>query len=96
MLSGKQSLYSIAAQVLIALTCVICATLLALQGSLDTSAVTAILGGALGIAGATGAVTAQAAAAAATTPATKVTTPEGVTVETNGATSAPPVDDAEH
>lgn len=82
MLNGRQSLYSIGAQVMIALTCVVCATVLAAMGQIDAAAVTAILGGALGLAGATGAITAQATAAAAAATPTRVSAPGGMVVET--------------
>lgn len=90
MLSGRQSLYTIGAQVFIAALVIICATVLAYQGKIDAAAVTALLGGGLGLAGGVAAATSATTSAAPVTAPTRITTPEGVTVETNGAIAQPP------
>jgi hypothetical protein len=84
MLSGKQSLVSIASQVAIAALTIVAATVLGYAGKIEGEAITALFGMAIGLAGGTAAMASQAASTSATTP-TRVTTPEGVTVETNGA-----------
>lgn len=83
MLSGRQSLYSIGAQVLIAALTIIAATVLGYAGKIEGEAITALFGMAIGLAGGTAAVASHAAATPPVVP-TKVTTPQGVTVETNG------------
>lgn len=88
MLTGKQALYSIAAQVFIAGLTIIAATALAIQGAIEGEAVTALFGMAIGLAGGTAAVASSAASQSPSQMPTRVTTPEGVTVETNGAIGA--------
>lgn len=84
MLSGKQSLATIGAMVLLALAAMLCVTVLTAFGKLDSAAATTIIGTALGIAGAIGAAQSQAAGPSPAPPAQRITTPDGVTVETNG------------
>ena len=50
-MSGRQSLYVLGFHGAIAFACVVCATVLGWQGTLDASAITAIFGAALGFAG---------------------------------------------
>lgn len=84
MLSGKQSLYAIAAQVLIASLTILSATVLGYTGKIEGEAITALFGMAIGLAGGTVAVATSAAGHSPTATPTRITTPQGVTVETNG------------
>ena len=84
MLTGRQSLYTIGAMVVLALAAIASATFLTAIGKLDASAATGIIGTALGIAGAIGAATSGATNPTQQPPPTRITTPEGVTVTTNG------------
>lgn len=84
MLTGRQSLYTIGAMVFLATAAMLSATVLTALDKLDAAACTGIIGTALGIAGAIGAATSGATNPTSTQP-TRVTTPQGVTVETNGA-----------
>lgn len=90
MLSGKQSLYAIAAQVLIASLTILSATVLGYTGKIEGEAITALFGMAIGLAGGTVAVATSAAGHAPTAQPMRVTTQEGVTVETNGVLGAVP------
>jgi uncharacterized protein (UPF0333 family) len=85
MLTGHQSLYSIAAQVLVAVITIIAATVLGYAGKIEGEAITALFGMAIGLAGGTAAVVSHASSAQATSTPTRITTREGTTVETNGA-----------
>ena len=93
MLTGRQSLYTIGAMVVLALSAIASATFLTAIGALDASAATGIIGTALGIAGAIGAATSGATNPQASAVPTKVTTPQGVTVLTNGAITASEADE---
>ena len=84
-LTGRQSLYTIGAMVFLATAAMLSATVLTAMGKLDASAATGIIGTALGIAGAIGAATSGATNPTQAAPPTRITTPEGVTVTTNGA-----------
>lgn len=92
MLTGRQSLYTIGAMVFLATTAMLSATVLTALDKLDSAAVTGIIGTALGIAGAIGAATSGATNPSQHSTPTKVTTPQGVTVLTNGAIAT----EAEH
>lgn len=85
MLTGRQSLYTIAAMVFLATAAMLSATVLTALDKLDASACTGIIGTALGIAGAIGAATSGATNPSSQVAPTRITTPEGVTVTTNGA-----------
>lgn len=85
MLSGRQSLYSIGAQVLIAMATIVAVTVLGYADKIDGEAITALFGMAIGLAGGTAAVASSAASPTVQPAPTRVTTREGVTVETNGA-----------
>lgn len=84
MLTGRQSLATIGAMVLLALAAMLAATFLAAIDAIDAAAATGIIGTALGLAGAIGAAQSQASGPSPHAPPTRITTPEGVTVETNG------------
>lgn len=84
MLTGRQSLYSIGAQVFIAGLTIIAATLLGYAGKIEGEAITALFGMAIGLAGGTAAVASSVAGQTPTAVPTRITTPQGVTVETNG------------
>lgn len=88
MLTGHQSLYSIAAQVLVALITIVAATVLGYAGKIEGEAITALFGMAIGLAGGTAAVVSHASSSQATPMPTRITTREGTTVETNGAMTA--------
>jgi uncharacterized membrane protein len=94
MLTGRQSLPIIAAQGLIAFVVLVAATFLAYSDKLEGEAVTALFGMAIALAGQTAGATALAVSGPPGQTPTRVTTPEGVTVETNGAVS-PPAPNAE-
>jgi hypothetical protein len=96
MLSGRQSLYAIAAQVGVAIVTIIAATVLGYAGKIEGEAITALFGMAIGLAGGTAAVASSAAGQAAATVPTRITTSEGVTVETNGAVGTTPKPEATH
>lgn len=85
MLSGRQSLFSIAAQVAIAALTIACATVLGYAGKIEGEAITALFGMAIGLAGGTAAVVSHASSAGQTAIPTRVTTRDGTMVETNGA-----------
>ena len=87
MLTGRQSLYTIGAMVFLATAAMLSATVLTALDKLDAAACTGIIGTALGIAGAIGAATSGATNPQQSPPPTRITTPQGVTVETNGAIS---------
>lgn len=91
MFTNRQSLATIGAMVLLALAAMLSATILTALDKLDAAAATGIIGTALGIAGAIGAATSQATNPTQAPPPTRITTREGVTVETNGAIGATPV-----
>lgn len=84
-LSGKQSLYAIGAQVVVAVITIIAATVLGYAGKIEGEAITALFGMAIGLAGGTAAVASSAAGQTPTATPMQVRTPEGVTVTTNGA-----------
>jgi hypothetical protein len=88
MLTGKQSLYAIAAQVMIASLTIIAATVLGYAGKIEGEAITALFGMAIGLAGGTAAVASSAAGQTPTATPTRIVTREGTTVETNGAIGA--------
>lgn len=88
MLTGRQSLPVIAAQGMIALVVLLAATFLAYADKLDGEAVTALFGMAIALAGQTAGSVANAVSAQPAPVPTKVTTPQGVTVLTNGAIAA--------
>lgn len=88
MLTGRQSLATIGAMVFLAALAMVCATFLTAIDKLDAAASTGIMGAALGIAGAIGAATSNATNPSPQATPTKVTTPQGVTVLTNGAIEA--------
>lgn len=90
MLTGRQSLYSIGAQVLIAFSTIVAVTVLSYADKLDGQAVTALFGMAIGLAGGTAAVASSAASPGQVIAPTRVTTPQGVTIETNGAITPKP------
>lgn len=90
MLTGRQSLPIIAAQGLIAFTVLMAATFLAFYNKLEGEAVTALFGMAIALAGQTAGATAGAIAGPPAATPTRVTTPEGFTVETNGAIQPSP------
>lgn len=85
MLNARQSLVTIGAMVFLATAAMLSATILTALNKLDAAAATGIIGTALGIAGAIGAATSQASSPTTPVVPTKVTTPQGVTVLTNGA-----------
>ena len=84
-LTGRQALLSIGAQVVIAALTIVAATVLGYAGKIEGEAITALFGMAIGLAGGTAAVASSAASGPSTTQPTRITTREGVTVETNGA-----------
>lgn len=90
MLTGKQSLYAIGSQVLIASLTIVAATVLGYAGKIEGEAITALFGMAIGLAGGTAAVASSAAGQTPTATPMRVTTREGMTVETNGAIAQEP------
>lgn len=88
MMSGRQSLYAICAQVGVAVVTIIAATVLGYAGKIEGEAITALFGMAIGLAGGTAAVASSTAAQTSTAMPTRITTREGTTVETNGAIGA--------
>lgn len=85
MLTGRQSLVSIGAQVFVAALTIIAATVLGYAGKIEGEAITALFGMAIGLAGGTAAVASATSSPSTQVAPTRVTTREGVTVETNGA-----------
>jgi hypothetical protein len=69
----------------IALAVLVAATFLAATDKLQGEAVTALFGMAIALAGQTASAASQASAGTGPNPPTRITTPQGVTVETNGA-----------
>lgn len=95
MLTGRQSLYSIGAQVFIAGLTIIAATILGYAGKIEGEAITALFGMAIGLAGGTAAVASAASSPSSHSQPVQVTTPQGVTVTTNGAIDKSPTSEGD-